>query len=64
LLLLLLLFWLQAEADDEPLALSGVEIDPAAAQQLAAAWHAGRRSSLYPSAQHFMQLIQQVSLHL
>jgi hypothetical protein len=55
-------FWLQAEADDEPLALSGVEIGPAAAQQLAAAWHAGRRSSLYPSAQHFMQLVQQVRM--
>jgi hypothetical protein len=61
LLLLLLLFALQAEADDEPLALSGVDIDAAAVQQLTAAWQAGRRSSLYPSAQHFLQLVQQVS---
>ncbi|KAF6258462.1 TsaA-like domain-containing protein [Scenedesmus sp. NREL 46B-D3] len=51
---------LQAEADDEPLALSGVDINAAALQQLTAAWAAGRRCSLYPTAQHFLQLVEQV----
>jgi hypothetical protein len=58
----LLLLLLQAEADDEPLALSGVTISTAAAQQLTAAWHARRCSSLYPTAQHFLQLVEQVRL--
>ncbi|WIA19372.1 hypothetical protein OEZ85_003998 [Tetradesmus obliquus] len=52
--------WVAAEAGDEPLALSGVDISAAAAQQLAAAWRAARRSALCPSAQHFMQLVEQV----
>jgi hypothetical protein len=58
---LLPLMQLQAEADDEPLALSGVDISAAAAQQLTSAWQAGRRASLYPTAQHFLQLVEQVS---
>jgi hypothetical protein len=58
----LLLLLLQAEAEHEPLALSGVDISNAAAQQLKTAWQAGRRSSLYPTAQHFLELVEQVSL--
>jgi hypothetical protein len=50
----------QAAADEEPLALSGVSISPAAQEQLAAAWHAVQHTSLYKNPQQLLDLVQQV----
>jgi hypothetical protein len=51
---------LQAAADEEPLALSGVTISPAAEEELTQAWQAVAQHSLYSSPQQLLDLVQQV----
>lgn len=51
---------LQAAADEEPLALSGVTISTAAAEEIAQAWQAVAPHSLYSSPQQLLDLVQQV----
>jgi hypothetical protein len=48
------------EAEQEPLALGGVEIGPAAAAALCAAWQQIKQRSLYDSADAFIMLVQEV----
>lgn len=51
---------LQAAADEEPLALSGVNIAPAAEQAIRQAWKVQQQTSLYKSPDHLISLVQQV----
>jgi hypothetical protein len=53
---------LQAAADEEPLALSGVTISPAAAQAITDAWDTVRHQSLYTSPKQLLNLVQQVGV--
>ncbi|KXZ51893.1 hypothetical protein GPECTOR_11g327 [Gonium pectorale] len=48
--------WVQAEAEDEPLAVSQVVVGPQAAAALAAAWGTRRASSMYDSAESYTEL--------
>lgn len=50
----------QAAADEEPLALSGVTVSPAAAQAIQDAWRQGRQHSVYTSGQQLVELVTQV----
>lgn len=56
--------YLQAAADEEPLALSGVTISTAAAEEIAHAWQAVAPHSLYSSSKQLLDLVQQVCLSL
>eukprot|EP00775_Hariotina_reticulata_P011977 gene11977-12120_t len=51
--------WVQAEADEEPLAVTGVDIGPAAAAELSAAWQQVKQQSIYNSAELFMTLVHE-----
>jgi hypothetical protein len=51
---------LQAAADEEPLALSGVTIAPAAEQSIRQAWKVQQQTSLYKSPDQLITLVQQV----
>jgi hypothetical protein len=51
---------LQAATDEEPLALSGVTIAPAAEQALRQAWKSQQHTSLYKSPDQLISLVQQV----
>lgn len=53
---------LQAAAEEEPLALSGVTVSPAAAQAIEDAWKAVRQQSLYSSPEQLLDLVQQVGV--
>ncbi|KAG2423016.1 hypothetical protein HXX76_015614 [Chlamydomonas incerta] len=58
--------WVQAEADDEPLAVGEVVVGPAARAALTSAWSARRalygrgQGPMYGSAEAYLQLVQQV----
>lgn len=52
--------WVTAAADEEPLALSGVNISPAAQEEITHAWQAVAQHSLYSSPQQLLDLVQQV----
>jgi len=52
--------YVQAEAEEEPLAVAQVQMTPLAAAQLAACWQLNRHRSLYKTADAYLELVRQV----
>ena len=52
--------WVAAEAEDEPLAIAGVQVPPGADAQLEACWRQLGSQSLYRSYQEFQGLVTEV----
>ncbi|GFR42721.1 hypothetical protein Agub_g3607 [Astrephomene gubernaculifera] len=52
--------WVQAEADDEPLAVGEVVVGQTAAAAITRAWQARRSHSMYGSAEDYLDLVRQV----
>ncbi|GLC54118.1 hypothetical protein PLESTB_000825600 [Pleodorina starrii] len=54
--------WVQAEAEDEPLAVREVVVGEAARAALERAWRARKAHSMYRSAEQYLELVRQVRL--